>query len=370
VRLSSHLSAGSAAAAAAAGVGVGSAAEQVKSGRPLHEVIAAANAQLAVRYRRQVASGLRELCEKLQAGAGGGNRGSSAAAAAGGTARADVTSVTAAAADVQGSGDDASRDQAAAAAEGENEDGDEYATLSLLRRLQLWPVTAELLRSTAAGKQVSSLAKNHPSQMVRSLASQVVAQWKALLAMQAAAAAKAAAQKQAEDEKAAGKGASSKGSKAAEGLIEEGLRSRVVVMIKDALAEHRGKVLQQQQQHQHQQRQQQQDGSAAAAAAKSSVPAEEIPQLQALAQQLEQELHTHIVSNNSSSNSSRTAGAAAAAAGRPGSGSSSSSSGSAVTDYKKQARMLCTGLRYPDGIAGQLLKGERAPREVSNACVG
>lgn len=26
--------------------------------------------------------------------------------------------------------------------------------------------------------------------------------------------------------------------------------------------------------------------------------------------------------------------------------------------------MLCTGLRYPDGIAQELLKGERAPREV------
>jgi hypothetical protein len=379
VKLSSHLlgAAANAAAAAAAGGGVGNAAAHVKSGRPLHEVIAAANAQLASRYRRQVASGLRELCEKLQAGAAGNRPAAApAAAAAGAGAAAAGAGAAAAAVGRQGSRIGASKEQAGLDRPGVNSDGEEkeeqddggdnegdvYATLSLLRRLQLWPVTAELLKSTAAGKQVSSLAKNHPSLMVRDLARQVVAQWKAILAMQAAAAAaaKAAAEKEAADAKAATKGGGSNGSKkaAAGPLIEAELRSRVAVMIRDALVEHRGKVLQQQQQ------QQQQGGgaaAAAAAAAKSNVPADEIPRLQELANKLEDELHMHILSSSSSSSSNDRSAAAAAAGRASGAGGSSS----AVTDYKKQARMLCTGLRYPDGIAGQLLTGERAPKDVS-----
>jgi hypothetical protein len=365
VKLSSHMLGAAAHAAAAAAGGVGSAAAHVQSGRPLHEVIAAANAQLASRYRRQVASGLRELCEKLQAGTAGSTPAAAAAAAAGGvgTARAAPSAAGGgggAVANRRGSDLDDSgginrlwdETEAAAAADDDDagdDEGDVYATLSLLRRLQLWPVTAALLKSTAAGKQVSSLAKSHPSEMVRSLAGQVVAQWKAILAMQAAAA-KAAAEKDAADAKAASKGGGGESSKkaAAGPVVDAELRSRVAVMIRDALLDHRGKVLQQQQQ--------QGGGAAATAAAKPNVPAEEVPQLQELANKLEDELHTHII--NSSSNGRN----APAAAGRSG---GSGGSSDAVADYKKQARMLCTGLRYPDGIAGQLLTGERAPSQVS-----
>jgi hypothetical protein len=44
--------------------------------------------------------------------------------------------------------------------------GDVFSLLALLRRMMLWPVTAELLRATAAGKQVAAL-KQHPDPQVR-----------------------------------------------------------------------------------------------------------------------------------------------------------------------------------------------------------
>ncbi len=82
--------------------------------------------------------------------------------------------------------------------------------------------------------------------------------------------------------------------------------------------------------------------------------------LQELAVSLEHELHAYIIGGGSSSVVQAGLAAAAAAAARRG-------SSDPVQEYKSRARMLCTGLRYEDGISPQLIAGEREPREVGGS---
>lgn len=196
---------------------------QVRQGRPLTEVIAAANAALEGRYEARQAAGLRELCLRL--------RQAETAASTAATASADLTAAAAArmlAANALGSVSKnalpGSGPAGTATADGKDglpkhissnvvdgqagngpavngtgsnvSSGDVYALLSLLRRLSLWPVTAALLKDTGAGRILAGL-KKHTSPQVAYAACVVVKRWKAEVAAQAAEAAAAAARKQA-----------------------------------------------------------------------------------------------------------------------------------------------------------------------------
>lgn len=380
VKLTSHLSAAAKAASSAAAAA--SPDKQVRSGRPLHEVIAAANAQLAGKFKKQVVEGLRELCEKLKGAEGRllamerlreAQRAAAAVPAATvevlraaqqqqlhGTSAADDVRGAAAAAAPAGAEDDAAQQQQqqqeAAAAEGE----DVYRILSLLRRLQLWPVTADLLKTTAAGKQVSAL-RNHPNPLVSNLATQIVQQWKTQLnAQQAAAAAKKAKEQQDKasgGSTAAGKAAQSVLSPAA--AISQDLRRKVANMVKDAFMDHRQKVMIQQQQQQ--QLEEGRDGAAAGddGSKQAAHPAGELSRLQHLAEVLEMELYQY-VTNQGTAN-----GGSAAAVASSSSSISTGKAGAAVQEYKSRARMLCTAIRYPDGLAPALIGGEKLASEVS-----
>lgn len=124
----------------------------VQAGRSLHEVITAANALLERKYDTKVAVGLSRLCWQLQQAAAGDLKGPGGAPASAGAA---TTSEGKSALQDGGSiGNGSNADQ-----------GDVYAVMSLLRRLLLWPVTADLLRETQAGKAVGKL-KKHPNPQV------------------------------------------------------------------------------------------------------------------------------------------------------------------------------------------------------------
>jgi hypothetical protein len=104
---------------------------------PCGQVIAAANAALEGRYERQMAAGFREMAARLAAA-----NAAIAAAAAGGA-------------------------PAARAGGAPSEVEDAYSLLSLLRRLALWPVSVQLLRSTAVGKEVAALRRHSCLQVHR-----------------------------------------------------------------------------------------------------------------------------------------------------------------------------------------------------------
>jgi len=146
IKLSSNAASKAAAAAAAAA----SAEGRVRAGRPLSEVIAAANAQLAGRYQKQVAAGLKELSERLSKGAANSNGSTRPTPPAppvstgpedDGLQAAQQAPVRTGSGigDVEQAGGDAEQDD-----ESEEEDEEDvYATLSLLRRLLLWPVKCQ-----------------------------------------------------------------------------------------------------------------------------------------------------------------------------------------------------------------------------------
>jgi hypothetical protein len=376
-----RLGGGRSAAAAAAAAAAADPDACVRLGRPLSEVIAAANAQLAGRYRKQVASGLWELCERLKGAAAA----PPAAAAAGGSnaqqeqQQQEVPQPTARPSSA-GAGNNSSSSSGGS---------DVFGLLSLLRRMMLWPVTADLLRTTAAGKQVAAL-KQHPDPHVSALADQVVQQWRASLARQAVAAAAAKARK---DTEKGGKAGDGKGGKpgAEEGgkgglVVETGLRHKVVGMLWEALCFHRKAVMsaaaaaaeleleggrqlgkqpankgtEQQQQDANQQQQQQQQQLAA-----------ERPKLQQLAESLEAALQQHIQQQQQaqppgSTAAGSTAGTSPTAAAAAGGGRGGQSPAVLLQAYKARVRMLCTGLRYPDGVSAELLSGSRPPQEVSD----
>ena len=391
----------SAAAAAAAGkLAAGSSGKAagalveaaVRSGRPLFEVIAAANAALEDKYERSIAAGLRELCYRLRvretnsppppppppaaaaAAAGQGAAGKRVAgswdAAAAGVGRGsggidprtaveseqqaavaqklnpghDLSSKLGAEASTQtavtsgGGGASAGQQAQGLVPEG----SDVYTLLSLLRRLQLWPVSVDLLRSTGAGKQVAAL-KLHPDAQISALATQVVNSWKQAVKAEQARKAAAAAAAAAADAAASGGGERDRGSGGKQqgghgtnaAVADEGLRARVRVMLRDALVDHLKAVAD----YDH----------------VEIGPSDRLPELSGLSEQLEQQVY-------------ELAEAAAAAGARRGSSSGPSAGG--LADYKARARVLATGLRHRDGVSPQLLGGEVTPEEVRGADPG
>lgn len=120
----------------------------MREGRPLTEVIAAANAELSSRYERHAQAGLREICVRLREAASAALAGSDGGAGAGGA--------------VDGSGGAGG----GVGGEVQEQRDDLYLLVSLLRRLLLWPVTGELLQATQAGRVVGQLRK-HPNEQVR-----------------------------------------------------------------------------------------------------------------------------------------------------------------------------------------------------------
>jgi hypothetical protein len=246
-----------------------------------------------------------------------------------------------------------------------------FSLLSLLRRCQLWPVTAALLKATSAGKQVAVL-RRHPHPQVSSLADEVVATWKASLARQAAAAAAAAVRKQGASAAApsaataiaaaaAQGGASDKGGSSRRGLaVDATLQSKVIAMLRDALMDHQRAVL---------------AAAGTAAAGEAGVlPAgssDTKPQLERarpglhqLAQQLEQAVQQHLQQQAASAGAADGAATAAAAAATTTAAAAAASQEELLQAYKRRVRMLATGLRHADGVAPQLLVGERSVAEV------
>jgi hypothetical protein len=354
MKLSSNAASKAAAAAAA-----GSAEGRVRSGRPLSEVIAAANAQLAGRYQQQVAAGLKELSERLSKSAAKSSSSTGPtpatpsvttdAAKPGDSSRwrpqqATTGTTGSGTSDAEQAADDEAHDH-----ETEEEDEEDvYATLSLLRRLLLWPVSANLLRATAAGKRVAAL-KLHPNPMVSTLAAQLVNHWRTLLIKQRT---EGTAVQVAKEPVARNTAAATVGQTSASApLIDASLRGRVMKQMADALLEHskaaavadtadssRSDTL---------------PAKGAADQQQQLQPREELLQL---AKELEGELHAHVT------NTSLTVRA------NPGSslGASAGQSGQhpALQEYKSRARMLCTGLRHRDGVAAELLSGSRVVKEV------
>jgi hypothetical protein len=356
-----RLGAGRSAAAAAAAADPDAC---VRLQRPLSEVIAAANAQLAGRYRKQVAAGLWELCERL--------KGATAPAAAPASA-VGAGSIPQPPQD-QSAQPAAAGAAAAAATKGKEEGvvgtgrtggaasgGDVFALLALLRRMMLWPVTAELLRTTAAGKQVAAL-KQHPDPQVSTLAEQVVQQWRASLARQAMAAAAAKARKDTEkggrfDKMLAAEGKG--GTSGREGLVvDTALQSKVVGMMRDALLDHQKAVMAAEQQLR--------KGTSGRQEQQQLAPEQQ--QLQQLAERLEAAVQQYI-QQQAQQEAAGAAGSAAAAAAGGGAGAAGVTQSPAVLlqTYKARVRMLCTGLRYPDGVAPELIAGDRAVEEVGTS---
>lgn len=270
--------------------------------------------------------------------------------------------------------------------------GDVYSLLSLLRRMLLWPVTAELLRTTAAGKQVSAL-KQHPNAQVSALAEHVVHTWRASLAQQAMAAAAAKAARK-DHTKKGGKGdsmlaAQEKGGKDGGGparlAVDEALRVKVVSMLRDAMLDHRRTVLADKPQEK--QQQQQEEGTAEPAPSnskKQDAPkqqqqqqqeaqlSEERPKLQLLAEALEAGVQQFILQQQQQAQQpASTATTLATGGGSGGPSTLSSSAADLLQAYKTRVRMLCTGLRYPDGVSADLIAGHRRAQEVGvGVCVG
>ncbi len=134
----------------------------VRKNRPLAEVIAAANAALDTRYERSLAVGFRELCGRLSAAAAAAAS-AAAVAAAGKNGSGSGGGVAAAG----GGGAEGADAGPAGPKEGVEAGGEDvYELLSVLRRLALWPVTVDLLRSTAVGRLAAQL-KKHPNPQVR-----------------------------------------------------------------------------------------------------------------------------------------------------------------------------------------------------------
>jgi hypothetical protein len=131
-----------------------------------------ARAALEGRYEKQLAEGLLDICSRLRAaedpGASTARADSAARPVLGpgthnrppGPAGTAGPRGTAAAAAVGPGG-------LAAAGGGGGGAGDELALLSLLRRLQLWPVSVQLLRDTAAGRLVNRLRRHSNPQARR-----------------------------------------------------------------------------------------------------------------------------------------------------------------------------------------------------------
>lgn len=136
----------------------------VRKNRPLAEVIAAANAALDTRYERSLAVGFRELCARLSTAAAAAAAASTAAAAAASKNGNGSGGGVVAAGGAEGVGA-GSREGQVAEAGPEAGGEDVYELLSVLRRLALWPVSVDLLRSTAVGRLAAQL-KKHPNPQV------------------------------------------------------------------------------------------------------------------------------------------------------------------------------------------------------------
>eukprot|EP00879_Flechtneria_rotunda_P005754 GHRR01006055.1.p1 GENE.GHRR01006055.1~~GHRR01006055.1.p1 ORF type:complete len:1758 (+),score=833.29 GHRR01006055.1:791-5275(+) len=371
VRLASHISAVAAGAAVckhkSSMEGLCTSPEaDVKAGRSLGEVIAAANARLSGKFKRQVTAGLQELCRRLD-----NVRGTASNASPLGrqtpyeSSRLRADTVAAVAGQQQQSQDTRQTGEALGEQQQQQhgtevDNLDVYTVLSLLRRLQLWPITAQLLRATGAGKQVSAL-QNHPHPLVHNLAAEVVRHWKATVSQQtAAAAANKSSRKNAQQGQQHGKTGAAVAGQAAD-AIEQGLRGKIRKLFRDALLERQRRVLQWQQQ--------QPPLSLELSAL------DEQQSLQQLAESLELELHKFVIqplnssSNGSSSTASRSESPAAAATAGVGpngwlAAGSRSTADAALQEYKRRARMLVTGLKYPDGIAGSLIAKEKSAAQV------
>ena len=152
---------------------------QVREGRPLTEVIAAANAELSSRYERHAQAGLREICVRLREAASAALAGSdggasdaqqqqqrSACVPPGPPASGGDGSGTSGSAGAGGAVDGSGAAGGDAGGEVREQRDDLYLLVSLLRRLLLWPVTGELLQATQAGRVVGQLRK-HPNEQVR-----------------------------------------------------------------------------------------------------------------------------------------------------------------------------------------------------------
>jgi hypothetical protein len=163
------------------------------------------------------------------------------------------------------------------------------------------------------------------------------------------------------DEKAGSKlAAQEKGGKGPKGLVvDAALQSKVVGMLRDALRDHRKAVL-------------------AATQPSLLLPqqeqqlAAERPKLQQLAERLEFAVQQYIrQQERQQGDAAAAAGPAAAAVGKAGGGNGSGDRSSGLLQsYKARVRMLCTGLRYPDGVSPELIAGARTADEVGGQCGG
>lgn len=308
----------------------------VRAGRTLLEVIAAANAQLESRYERSLAAGLQELCSRLApVGALGqpphSSNAISATAAAGGGGGESAQDPSA-----------PSRQPTTAAAAagggpgGRVGDADVYTLLSLLRRLQLWPVSVALLKKTGAGKLVGVL-QSHPNPQVAQLAKQVVAQWKAAVQAQSNNSTTAAAPS---PKAAPGAPAATAAATAAAAVADDQLRAKVRQLLLDAVMHHLslGKA-----------------GSKAGVTAAGVKTAGVTPQQQAAAKQLAQQLEQQMFLLASGAVTPPPPSAAEAAAGSTAAGSTAAPA--ELKDYKTRARVLAAALRHVDGVAVDLLTG-------------
>jgi hypothetical protein len=145
----------------------------VKAGRPLSDVISAANAALEGRYERQLAAGLLELCQRMQDASASASAGAGAEPSAGGSGSASKAAATpgggSGAAPARSSSSmqppaDGAAGGGGGGSEGQGK-GDVYGLVCVLRRLLLWPVSVRLLRDTKAGREVARL-RQHPNAQV------------------------------------------------------------------------------------------------------------------------------------------------------------------------------------------------------------
>ncbi|KAG2501461.1 hypothetical protein HYH03_001241 [Edaphochlamys debaryana] len=204
---------------------------------------------------------------------------------------------------------------------------DVYEVLCLLRRLSLWPVSVEQLRATAVGREVAALRK-HPCAQVAALARSLVAKWKVVASKAAAPPAPSPAPGSGASP--APPGSSGPSSAPANGnnaasvsgstsAVDEKLRSKARSMLADSLRAH------------------------VAAAAKDQgrqpTPSEaDAARLELAARGVEEAVYDMY--------------------GKADDGGAS---------YKARTRMLAGALRHGDGVAGRLLAGDRAPRELAEA---
>lgn len=235
---------------------------------------------------------------------------------------------------------------------------DVHGVLSLLRRLLLWPVDAALLACTQAGREVGQL-KKHPNPLVASLASQVVARWKAQVAAQQRAQQDAAAAAAGRDKGRGGAGSKAQAGPAghgARGNAAEGsshkqaeIRAKARTMLMDALREHMRLVGAQ---------------HASNGAAHVHHPSKlDAPQLQkppetvideqlaALASDMEADVYRKFWAASQPAAGAVTAAASGVTAGRQA--------------YAARLRALLPALKLPDGVSAQLLAGGVAAGEVA-----